>query len=90
VHALCEDKVENIGGGAEAFYNKSPGQYTFKVMAVATNGSWTSGEQVLDLLIDKPLHKQTWFIVEVLLLVSGIILAISRYRFQKQRLVLGL
>jgi sensor histidine kinase YesM len=82
----AEKNWQTAGANAEAFYNKlPPGRYTFKVRAVATNGSWTSGEQALDLIISKPLHLQTWFIVAVLLLVSGLILAISRYRLQKQK-----
>jgi hypothetical protein len=87
----AETNWQRAGVNSEAFYNKlPPGRYTFKVRAVATNGSWTSGEQVLDLMIEKPLHQQTWFIVVMLLVIAGIILAISRYRLQKQKHVFGL
>jgi ligand-binding sensor domain-containing protein len=82
---------QTSGMGAEAFYNKlPPGRYAFKVRAVATNASWASGEQVIDLVIEKPVHQQFWFILIVVLLILGLLLAISRYRLLKQRQVFQL
>jgi ligand-binding sensor domain-containing protein len=86
-----EENWQTSGLGSEAFYNKlPPGSYAFKVRAVATNASWASGEQVIDLVIEKPFHQRYWFILLVALLMLGLILAISRYRLLKQRQVFQL
>jgi ligand-binding sensor domain-containing protein/sensor histidine kinase YesM len=87
----AEKNWQKAGVNAEAFYNKlAPGHYTFKVRAVAKNGSWTSAEQTINIQIGKPLYLQAWFILIMLLLISGIILAIARYRLQKQKQILTL
>lgn len=82
----AEENWQKAGANAEAFYNKlPPGKYTFKVRATAKNGSWTTGEQTLEIAIDKPLYLKPWFILGILLLCTGILLAIARYRLQKQK-----
>ena len=87
----AEANWQAAGAGYEAFYNKlPPGNYSFKVRAVATNGSWASGEQVIKLVIAKPVYQQVWFIVLMSLLTLGLLLAISRYRLLKQRQVFQL
>jgi ligand-binding sensor domain-containing protein len=87
----AEENWQTSGVGSEAFYNKlPPGRYAFKVRAAATNASWASGEQVIELVIAKPVHQQIWFILLVALILLGLILAISRYRLLKQRQVFQL
>ncbi len=87
----AEENWQTSGVGSEAFYNKlPPGSYAFKVRAVATNASWASGEQVIELVIEKPVYQQLWFILLVALLMLGLLFAISRYRLIKQRQVFQL
>ena len=87
----AEDNWQTAGAGYEAIYNKLPaGKYIFKVRAMATNGSWSSAEQKLEIIIQKPIYKQSWFIVTLLFLGIGLLLIISRYRLRRQRQVFQL
>lgn len=87
----AEENWQTSGVGSEAFYNKlPPGKYAFKVRAVATNASWASGEKVIELVIEKPVYQQLWFILVAALLMLGLLFAISRYRLIKQRQVFQL
>lgn len=87
----AEDNWQTAGAGYEAIYNKLPaGKYIFRVRAMATNGSWSSAEQKLEIIIQKPLYKQSWFIITLLCLGIGLLLIISRYRLRRQRQVFQL
>jgi hypothetical protein len=87
----AEANWQTAGIGSEAFYNKlPPGKYTFKVRAVATNDSWASGEQSIELVIEKPIYQRFWFVLLLSMLIIGLLLIVSRYRLRKQRQVFEL
>jgi ligand-binding sensor domain-containing protein len=72
-----------ISGGAinTAIYPRlSPGAYTFQVRAVDEFGNWEASSQPLRIVVNPPIWQRWWFISFCLLTITGIIVAIFRYR----------
>ena len=86
------DKNWNIATASfDATYNKlAPGNYTFKIKAVAKDKSWESDETVIGLSLAAPFYRTAWFILLMLMLVSAGLYAFYRFRLQKHRQVLQL
>lgn len=74
----------------EATYNSlPPGQYTFKVKALAKDKSWQTAETILQIHIATPFYKAWWFFLLLLMAILTAVVAIYRFRMaQKERLLL--
>ena len=74
----------------EATYNSlPPGNYTFKVKALAKDKSWQTGETVLLIHIATPFYKAWCFMLLLAFLLMAILILIYRLRLaQKERLLL--
>jgi len=74
----------------EASYNSlPPGDYTFKVKALAKDKSWQTAETVLKVHIATPFYKAWWFLVLVFCILLTVVWATYRLRMsQKERLLL--
>lgn len=87
----ADAKWYSAGQSNEAGYNKlAPGTYAFRIRAVAKNGSWSTQEQVLAFVIQKPVYKRAWFIALISLTLLGVLYATYRSRLHKQQQVFGL
>lgn len=72
-------------------YNKlPPGEYTFRVKAVAKNQSWASPEETLRITIAKPFYQTLWFRLVAVILLAAILYAFCRYRLHQQMQILSL
>lgn len=58
----------------------SPGNYTFQVIAEDEFGIWTTSAEDLSVVIKPPFWQRWWFIALVLLVISGLVYALFRYR----------
>jgi ligand-binding sensor domain-containing protein len=75
----------------EANYNSlPPGDYTFKVKALAKDKSWQTKETVLKIHIATPFYKSWWFIGLLIMAVAAALYALYRFRLQKQKEVMEL
>jgi hypothetical protein len=75
----------------EAVYNKlPPGDYIFRVQAIANNREWATPEQILRIHIGKLFYQTLWFRLLVLLFIAGMLYLVYRYRLQQQRQILTL
>jgi hypothetical protein len=75
----------------EAVYNKlPPGEYTFRVKAVAKNQSWASPEETLRIIIAKPFYQTYWFRFLAAVLLAAALYAFYRYRLHQQKQILVL
>ena len=74
----------------EANYNSlPPGNYTFKVKALAKDKSWQTGETILQIHIATPFYKAWWFLLLLALAAAATVITIYRLRLaQKERLLL--
>jgi len=73
----------------EASYNSlPPGNYTFKVKALAKDKSWQTRETVLQIYIRTPFYKAWWFKVLLAVLFFVSVILFYRYRIsQKEKLL---
>lgn len=84
-----DDSLLRAGTNAEAVYNNLPaGKYIFNVRAVSLNQSWVSKDTTLVVFIKAPFFRKSWFIGLLILLFSGSLYLLYRYRFkQRERLL---
>lgn len=74
----------NAGPSTQAPYtNLGGGEYTFKVRATATPGSWSDKITTIKIRIIPPFWKQWWFFLLVAVLIAGMIYAVYRYRINE-------
>ena len=62
------------------YANLPPGRYTFEVQGSNNDGLWNEEGATLALIIRPPFWQTWWFRLLVLMLVSGLLYAIYRYR----------
>jgi Histidine kinase/Y_Y_Y domain len=75
----------------EASYNSlPPGDYTFKVKAVAKDKSWQTSETAFTVEIATPYYKAWWFWMLIMAMLVAIIIMVYRYRIQQQHQVFQL
>ena len=74
----------------EALYNNLPsGEYVFRVRVKGKNIAWTSEEATVRFKIHTPFYKAKWFLVLLVLLLSGLVYLVYRFRIaQKEKLLL--
>ncbi|MES2776839.1 MAG: histidine kinase [Bacteroidota bacterium] len=77
------------GSQPEAQYNNlEPGNYVFRVKAIAKNNAWQSHEKRLHIVIAKPFYKTWLFRILLILLVLGASYYFYRFRLNKQKQIL--
>ena len=87
----AEKKWTVAGNNFEASYNSlAPGNYIFKVKALANDKSWQTKETVLRIHIATPFYKSWWFISIMLALLLGMFYYFYRFRLHKQKQILNL
>lgn len=75
----------------EASYNSlPPGNYSFKVKAIAKDKSWQTKETVLKIHIDTPFYKTWWFASILAIAFLAAVYAVYRYRLHQQQQLLTL
>lgn len=75
----------------QASYNSlPPGDYVFRVKAVAKDKSWQTKETILKIHIATPFYKSWWFAALIILTVLAGVYTMYRYRLHQQRQVLSL
>jgi hypothetical protein len=74
----------------EANYNSlPPGDYTFRVKALAKDKSWQTAETVLQIHIATPFYKSWWFFALLAVCILTAVVAVYRLRLaQKEKLLL--
>ena len=74
----------NAGSSTQAPYtNLSGGEYTFKVRATATPGTWSDKITTIKIRIIPPFWKRWWFYGLIAVLIAGIVYGIYRYRINE-------
>lgn len=58
----------------------SPGTYTFMVRAADEFGNWVNTSEELIVVVSPPIWQRWWFLATSILLVSGLIFVLFRYR----------
>lgn len=87
----AEKSWTNTNASFEASYNSlPPGDYTFKVKAIAKDKSWQTKEAVLKIHIDTPFYKTWWFASLIALAFLAAVYAVYRYRLHQQQQLLNL
>lgn len=75
----------------EALYNNlNSGDYSFRVRVKGKNSSWQTDEAVLKFTIKTPFYKTSLFLITMLLLLTGILFFIYRYRLNQKEKLLNL
>lgn len=75
--------------GFEASYNNlPPGNYTFKVKAVAKDKSWQTKETVLPIHIATPFYKSWWFFLLIASAIAAAVYFFYNYRLGRQQQVM--
>lgn len=75
----------------EANYNSlAPGDYIFKVKAVAKDKSWQTKESVLKIHINSPFYKKSWFWVLISICIITALIFFYRFRINKQKQIFDL
>lgn len=67
------------------FVGLAPGQYVFQVKGADASGHWSQQIAELRFTIKPPFYQTWWFRVLVLLIVSGIVFLLIRWRFKTMR-----
>ncbi len=62
-----------------SYSNLSPGNYTFQVIAQNPYGKWSETPRELQIIIHPPFYMTWWFILLLVLIVSGIIIFVYGY-----------
>ncbi len=79
------------GNNFEASYNSlPPGNYTFRVKALAKDKSWQTKETVLQVHIATPFYKSWWFITLLCTAFIAAVYFMYRYRLHQQQQVIEL
>jgi ligand-binding sensor domain-containing protein len=87
----AEKEWTTAGENHEALYNNlNSGHYTFRVRVKGKNSSWQTDEAVIKFTIKTPFYKTTLFLIAVLLLLTGILFFIYRYRLNQKEKMLNL
>jgi len=87
----AEKSWTNAATNFEASYNSlPPGDYSFKVKAIAKDKSWQTKETVLKIHIDTPFYKTWWFASILTLAFLAAVYAVYRYRLHQQQQLLTL
>ncbi|HEY6503501.1 MAG TPA: two-component regulator propeller domain-containing protein [Chitinophagaceae bacterium] len=74
----------NAGASTQAPYtNLNEGEYTFKVRATATPGTWSDKITTIRIRIIPPFWKRWWFFMLIAVSVAGIIYGVYRYRINE-------
>ena len=83
-----ENNWSHISTNFEASYNSLlPGDYIFKVKAVAKDKSWQTDDATLAIHIATPFYKTWWFLLLLLMATAGAITTLYRWRInQKDKL----
>lgn len=85
----AENNWSVSNAGYEASYNNlPPGNYTFKVKAVAKDKSWQTKETVLPIHIATPFYKSWWFFLLIACAIAGAVYFFYRYRLGRQQQVM--
>lgn len=75
----------------EAIYNQlPPGEYVFKVKAIARNKIWETPEKTFIIIVGKRFYQTLWFRIVIVLLIMGLLYAVYRYRLHQQKQILSL
>jgi ligand-binding sensor domain-containing protein/signal transduction histidine kinase len=74
----------NAGSNTQAPYtNLNDGEYTFKVRATTTPGTWSDKITSIKIRIVPPFWKRWWFFVLISLLIAAIIYVLYQYRINE-------
>jgi len=74
----------NAGSSTDAPYtNLNDGEYTFKVRATATPGTWSSKVTTMKIHIVPPFWKRWWFFLLAALFIAWVVYAIYSYRINE-------
>jgi ligand-binding sensor domain-containing protein len=85
----AENNWSVSNAGYEASYNNlPPGNYTFKIKAVAKDKSWQTKETVLPIHIATPFYKSWWFFLLIACAIAGAVYFFYRYRLGRQQQVM--
>lgn len=85
----AENNWSVSNAGYEASYNNlPPGNYTFKVKAVAKDKSWQTKETVLPIHIATPFYKSWWFFLLIASAIAAAGYFFYRYRLGRQQQVM--
>lgn len=87
----AEKNWTSTNANFEASYNSlPPGDYVFKVKAIAKDKSWQTKETTLKIHIDTPFYKTWWFASFIALAFLAAVYAVYRYRLNQQQQLLTL
>ena len=70
---------------ADYFSNLKGGRYIFKLKAANNEHIWTKEPYELEIIVGTPWYKTTWFYAALVLLISGLIYAVYRFRVTQIR-----
>ncbi|MBC5774120.1 hypothetical protein H8S95_08605 [Pontibacter sp. KCTC 32443] len=65
-----------------SYANLAPGTYTFKLKAQNNDGYWTSKPLTYSFMVAPPVWRREWFIGLLLLLATGVVISVVRFREQ--------
>jgi streptogramin lyase len=84
------DRWINAGNASQAvFAYLSSGRYTFRLRAVAKDGSWRSKETSVLIMIETPFFRQIWFLTLVSIVILSAVYIFIRFRIRhKEKLML--
>ncbi len=68
-----------------SYTNLNPGHYTFSVKGTNSDGFWNNEERKVGIYIVSPFWRTNWFIIGMILMVSGIVYALVKYRLKLMR-----
>ena len=77
------DWIEAGTHNSVSYPNTGNGQFIFKVQASPDNGRWPDKVATLNITVVPPVWKRWWFQILVVLLITGVIMAIQRYRLNE-------
>ncbi len=60
-----------------------PGSYTFRVKAINQNGQWSTNTAGFNFSIKAPFWQRGWFIGLLIMMISGMLFALYRYRIRQ-------
>lgn len=77
------DWIEAGTHNSVSYPNTGSGHFIFKVQASPDNGRWPDKVATLNITVVPPVWKRWWFQILVVLLITGVIMAIQRYRLNE-------
>lgn len=79
-----DENWREAGSRREAFYQHlPPGEYVFHVIAANSDNVWNEQGAKIPITVNPPLYRRWWFILMMVLIFSGIIIAFVRRRISK-------